>query len=587
MKFARFLPVLLTGRRAAAQDILDVANDAGLSTLLTALKVSGLEHKFDKPFWCGYFPSWCGEYTVFAPTEAAFAGLSAGTLERLLTDDFAPHLKDLLAYHAVDGAVRSGDIGDGDDVATLNGETVAASVDQRGAITLNGDASVVTADVEASNGVVHVVDRVLLPASATSNIAEVAAANGLDTLVALLSQVDLASFVSDPDKKLTVFAPTEEAFAALVADGFDASDDKAVADLLKYHVVEGSVVTQWELLKDRDDLVTVQGSPISVGFERLGRRKELKLNGEVGIAAADVLASNGIVHVVDRVLTPPAPLTDDIVAVASDNPDFSTLVEALAKADLVATLQGEGPFTVFAPTNAAFEKAGIVVDDLTSEQLAPVLLYHVLAGRVLEDQVASGIVRTNPLAPTNLLVDVRKSWFGSRHIRLNGGARVTSADVLASNGVVHVIDDVLLPPANIADLAGGVPDLSTLAGLLGDAGLASVLAGDGPFTVFAPSNDAFARLGDPGLTPEQLKSVLLYHVAAGNVPSSALPKRGDVDTLFAKGGDPQTVDVSVWWRRVHVKGDANAQAATVTTKDVLAANGVVHVIDEVLLPDLA
>lgn len=587
MKFGRFLPVLLAAHQAAAQDqdILDVAKGANLTTLVTALEAAGLDNLFDEPFWCSYFPSWCSQYTVFAPTEEAFAALPEGALDRLLSDDFAPHLHDLLAYHALEGAVASSDISDGDAIAALNEETIAASVDAGGAITLNGGASVVTADVEASNGVVHVVDEVLLPKSATSNIAEVAVASGLDTLVALLGQVGLDSFVSDATKKLTVFAPTEEAFAALVADGFDASDDEAVADLLRYHVVEGSVVTQWELLRDRD-VVTVQGSPISVELEGTGWRKELKLNGDAGIAAADVLASNGIVHVVNKVLMPPAPLTEDIVAVASGNEDFSTLVAALAKADLVDVLQGDGPFTVFAPTNQAFEQAGIVVEDLTKEELAPVLLYHVLAGRVLEDDITSGVVQTNPLDPANLLVRVFRSWWHNTQIRLNGDTRVISTDVLATNGVIHVIDDVLLPPKNVVDLAAGEPNLSTLVGLLADAGLDAVLSGDGPFTVFAPSDAAFERLGDPGLTDEQLKNVLLYHVVPGNVPSSALEK-GDVDTLFVQADIPQSVEIKLGWGRAYVKGDENAKAARVTTKDVVAANGVVHVIDEVLLPSLS
>ena len=312
MKFGRFLPVLLAAHQAAAQDqdVLDVAKGANLTTFVTALELAGLDELFDEPFWCSSFS--CYQYTVFAPTEEAFDALPEGALDRLLSDDFAPHLEDLLLYHALEGAVASSDISDGDAVAALNEETIAASVDAGGAVTLNGDASVVTADVEASNGVVHVVDEVLLPNSATSNIAEVAVASGLDTLVALLGQVGLDSFVSDATKKLTVFAPTEEAFAALVADGFDASDDEAVTDLIKYHVVEGSVETQWELLKGRKDLVTVQGSPISVKFEGKGLRRELKLNGDAGIAAADVLASNGIVHIVDKVLHPASTTTTEL-----------------------------------------------------------------------------------------------------------------------------------------------------------------------------------------------------------------------------------------------------------------------------------
>merc|ERR1712176_1271385 len=399
----------------------------------------------------------------------------------------------------------------------------------------------------------------------------------------------------------TVFAPTEDAFKALIDSGFDASDNDAVADLLKYHVVEGEVVTSWDLLKgsvwqDAEELVTVQGSAISADITGYRWNKELKLNGEVGIAAADVLASNGIVHVVDKVLMPPTP-PGDITEVAEEQ-GFSKLVSALTKAELADTLKGDGPFTVFAPTDEAFEKAGIDVDALTKEELAPVLLYHVLAGsEVLSTDLESGIVQTNPGNPTNLVVDVHKGWYRTK-IHLNDKAQVITADVLASNGVVHAIDSVLIPPKNIVELAAEVADLSTLSGLLADAGLDTALSGDGPFTVFAPNDKAFEVLGGADLTDEELKNVLLYHVTSGNVLSSELKDGQEVETLFAKaeGDVPQTFELSAerhwswqswkWMDQLLIRGDENEEGSKVTTRDVVAANGVVHVIDGVLVPTL-
>merc|ERR1712176_1214267 len=324
--------------------------------------------------------------------------------------------------------------------------------------------------------------------------------------------------------------------------------------------------------------------------------KELKLNGEVEIAAADVLASNGIVHVVDKVLTPPTP-PGDITGVAVEQ-GFSTLVSALTKAELANILKGDGPFTVFAPTDEAFEKAGIDVDALTKEELAPVLLYHVLAGsKVLLTDLESGIVQTNPENPMNLVVDVHKGWYRTK-IHLNDKAQVITAVVLASNGVVHAIDSVLIPPKNIVELAAEVDDLSTLSGLLADAGLNTALLGDGPFTVFAPTDKAFEVLGGADLTDEELKNVLLYHVTSGNVLSSELKDGQEVETLFAKaeGGVPQTLEVSAerhwswhswkWMDQLLIRGDENEERSEVTTRDVVAANGVVHVIDGVLVPTL-
>merc|ERR1712194_508138 len=194
-------------------------------------------------------------------------------------------------------------------------------------------------------------------------------------------------------------------------------------------------------------------------------------------------------------------------------------------------------------------KAGITSDyisDTPGPDLAPILLYHVLVdAKALADDITSGIIRTG-LAPTNLLVDVKNSWWHSQ-ISLNKETKVKATDVLASNGVIHVIDTVLLPPGNIVEVATDKSDtFSTLLELLTKQGvdLAETLEGDGPFTVFAPTNDAFEKLGEVDLTDEELTNVLLYHVVPDNVPLSALPE-GDVGTAFAKAGVSQTVDVSL------------------------------------------
>lgn len=192
-------------------------------------------------------------------------------------------------------------------------------------------------------------------------------------------------------------------------------------------------------------------------------------------------------------------------------------------------------------------------------------------------------MRTNPATPTNLLVDVYKGWHWS-WISLNGNVHVTKTDILASNGVIHAIDDVLAPPKNIVDLADEVPELSTLVTVLGEAGLVAALSEPGPFTVFAPENDAFDAL-DTVPDGDDLSNVLLYHVVEGNAPSSAL-EDGEVETLLT----PQTVEVDVrksWWHGgVFLTGAENDDEAKVTGKDFVAANGIVHVIDGVLLPTL-
>jgi len=557
---------------------------------------AGLVSALENPFYCRFIPWWCEELTVFAPTNDAFDNLPAGTLDRVLDEEFLPHLKDLLLYHVLDGEIVSSDITDGVVVETKNGETIVANVNGS-TITINTNSEVILPDVDASNGVVHAVNNVLLPNSATKNIVELAATEAdFSTFVSLLQseEVALEEFASDPDSVLTVFAPTNEAFQELIDGGFDPSDSTAVANLLKYHIIQDTIITSDEL--HPGDLTSVQGSDISVDI--VGNSwsgNEIELNGGVSIIKENILASNGIIHAIDTVLAvPDSP--GDVVSIALGNPDFSDLVSALTKADLVSTLQGDGPFTVLAPTNEAFLKAGIDVNTATREELTPILLYHVVEGRKILSEnldVGNTVVQTNPINPTNLVVDVRKSWFGSTHVTFNDDINVVAVDIIASNGVIHVIDNVLIPPDNIVDIASNNAEFSTLVSLLSTQGidLVSTLSGDGPFTVFAPTNDAFDRLGDVDLTTDELKNVLLYHVSPGNYRFSDIVKKDELDTAFESEGVAQMIEVIVhrfwvWITGVSVKGDANGGDSTVIVADILAANGFIHVIDEVLLPNL-
>jgi transforming growth factor-beta-induced protein len=271
--------------------------------------------------------------------------------------------------------------------------------------------------------------------------------------------------------------------------------------------------------------------------------------------------------------------TKNIVDVASADPDFSILVAALNKAGLANTLQGAGPFTVFAPTNEAFASLladlGISsLDDLSAETLKPILLYHVLSGKVLSTDLTDGYVNTLSSGPdqTRISLEVDK-----QNVRLNGSSSVTTADIMASNGVIHVIDKVLLPPT-VVGLAVNNSSFSILVEAVVKADLAGTLSGTGPFTVFAPTNEAFETLfmqlgvsGIADLTKDQLTPILLYHVVSGNVLSTQLTT-GDVNTL--NGSLLVNVGSSVT-----LNGSAKVILA-----DVQGTNGVVHAIDKVLLP---
>jgi uncharacterized surface protein with fasciclin (FAS1) repeats len=271
----------------------------------------------------------------------------------------------------------------------------------------------------------------------------------------------------------------------------------------------------------------------------------------------------------------------DVVSVAAGAGDFKTLSAAIEAAGLADALRGPGPFTVFAPTDAAF--AALPAGTLDSlllpenrERLVAILRHHVLSGRLRAADVV-GQSRLMTLGGQSLQVNVSDAGVQV------GGARVTTADIDASNGVIHVIDEVLLPAdrADIVDTAVGAGSFGTLVKAVQAAGLEEALRGAGPFTVFAPSDAAFAKL-DPAtlaslLEPrnrEKLAGILKFHVVAGAVESSGLKGTTRVKTL-----NGQELEIVARDGKVSVNG------AQVTGADVMAGNGVIHVIDAVLLPE--
>jgi transforming growth factor-beta-induced protein len=302
------------------------------------------------------------------------------------------------------------------------------------------------------------------------------------------------------------------------------------------------------------------------------------------VILTDIEASNGVIHVIDSVLLPPAEgamMDKTIVDVAVADGRFKTLVAALGAAGLVDTLKGAGPFTVFAPTDEAFSKlpAGTIDELLKPEnkqKLADILLYHVVAGKVM----AADVVKLTS-ASTVLGKDVTiKVDMGNVYVN---EAKVIITDIETSNGIIHVIDSVLLPPADktIVDVAVADGRFKTLVAALQAAGLVDTLKGAGPFTVFAPTDEAFAKLPagtiDTLLKPEnkqKLTDILLYHVVAGKVMAADVVKLTSASTVLGKD-----VTITVKDGKVFLNGTVQ-----VIITDIETSNGVIHVIDAVLLP---
>jgi len=285
-------------------------------------------------------------------------------------------------------------------------------------------------------------------------------------------------------------------------------------------------------------------------------------------------------------MTPPS--TNTITDIVSANNSFSLLKTAVVKADLATTLSGTGPFTVFAPSDTAFTGSGItsaVISSLPASQLSAILLYHTLPAKIMAADVPAG-PNAKVVTAGGDSVFVTKNAKG---VFVNG-IPVVQADIAADNGVIHAIARVLLPPAgNLVQVAQADSSLTYLVAAVlrastGSTNVADVLSAGGIFTVFAPTNDAFRAAGFPTIAsinaadPNTLTSILTYHVLSGRAFSSDLTEGAKPATL--NGG---TVTISLAGGAT-VKGNGNAGKSDIIATNIMASNGVVHKINQVLLP---
>lgn len=420
-------------------------------------------------------------------------------------------------------------------------------------------------------------------------IAELAIlSSDLTTLVQALDRAQLVTTLQGPGP-FTVFAPTNEAFDSfLAANNFDSLDDvptDVLTQVLLNHVVAGENFS--------DDLSTGYISSLSTAGPD-GRNLSLFVNIASGVSInnaevsePNVDASNGVIHVVDEVIGLPT-----IVDHAINNPDFSELVGALtANGNTTFTdlLSGTATnFTVFAPVNAAFT----TFTNPNSNDIDNILSYHVTSGTAaFSDALMNMYVST---AGTNSDGDALSQYINTDDgVTINGASNVAVADVVAVNGVVHAVDAVIDLPS-VVTFATADPNFSTLVQALTEltpsVDFASVLSsqdgnGDNPFTVFAPTNDAFAAITAPdeaGLIP-----VLQHHVIAGaNIRSTDLTADGTTTTPATLEGDTFTITLPGTEGNIaDVTDGAGNDGIGIIAVDVQANNGVIHVLNTVLLPD--
>lgn len=418
------------------------------------------------------------------------------------------------------------------------------------------------------------------------------ATEDLSNLVAALERANLVSALQ-ADGPFTVFAPTNAAFEAfLTANNFATLSDVPVdvlTQVLLNHVVQGEFTSGSLTTRYVSSLSTAGAGGNNLSLF-INTASGVTINGISDVVTADVDATNGVVHIVDAVIGLP-----NIVDHAEANPNLSELVGALTAGnnttftDLLSTATEE--FTVFAPVNAAF--TGFT--NPNGNDLANILSNHVIVGATaVSSGLSNSYVNT---AGTNTDGDALSLYINTDSgVTLNGTSSVAEADIIATNGVIHAVDAVIDIPT-VVTFATADPTFAPLVSALTDSRLTTdfvtVLNGDGPFTVFAPTDDAFAALLDALMVTDiseidaaTLEAVLLHHAVAGvnvrsgdltnpgNTPATTL--EGDDIIITLPGTDPNIADVT--------DGAGNTDIGIIAV-DVQAGNGVIHVLNKVLLPD--
>ncbi len=426
--------------------------------------------------------------------------------------------------------------------------------------------------------------EMLVPDTGNNIVSVLQSDEDFETLVTAIDAAGLTELLSSVND-FTLFAPNDAAFEALGTEAVNAliADPDTLKNILLYHVISGQSV-------DAATATGLAGNSVASANDAtlaISLDGDSLLINDATVTRADLDASNGIIHEIDKVLTPPEPTNGgeegagDMFAVIQDDGNFTTLTAALEAANLNTVLANtDKTYTLFAPNDAAFEALGTeTVNALLADtdRLTDILLYHVIADQSVDSATAIGLAGTSvPSANSDSLAI---SLSGSD--LLINDATVTRADVATSNGLVHEIDKVLLPPSDVDVVAtlANMPEYSTLVSLVQSADLAATLAdATKSYTVFAPTNEAFAALDATllaGLATDMaaLTTVLLGHTIEDTVNSSTAA------TLV--GQNITTLSGAEW--PVALTGDVlSIGGANVIEADVAASNGIIHGIDAVL-----
>ncbi|XP_057380925.1 transforming growth factor-beta-induced protein ig-h3-like isoform X2 [Daphnia carinata] len=561
-----------------------VLTNNGLTTLVDMVVKAGLADALSGP----------GPFTVFAPINNAFSAVDPSTLNAIMSDITV--LRQVIAYHVVESTLPAALFKNELTPLTASGESLRVNVYDSGdakTVTINGALKIRT--IEATNGIIHVINKVLIP-EPQSNIIEVLEKKGkFTTLLTALAVAGLTTTIQNAGP-FTLFAPTDDAFRSLPAGTLDSliTNREELKKVLLSHVASGTLYKRG-LSSGLVPVIAGGNVKAAVGFDGA-------MFGNAQMIETDLFASNGVIHVINSVIIQPVGQPPKAVfsqrAKAVDNQPsktpvnqqktrvartiasmlnengLTTLADLVVKVGLVNVLSQQGSFTLFAPTNDAFSALDSVTWNALLQDvnlLKRVLTYHIVPSAIPPASMKNELV-TNSLSGESLRIN---EYNNRKVVTVNGALKLKTLE--AENGIVYVIDKVLIPDNNksIVKVLETKGKFTTLMTALVVSGLKNHLDTAGPFTLFAPSDDAFKALPAGVLNslftnPSELQKVLLSHVIPTTVYSRGLSS-GHLN--LARGGK---VAVTVSQSGVKISN------ANVIEADLVAANGVIHVINNLI-----
>ncbi|XP_074958980.1 transforming growth factor-beta-induced protein ig-h3 [Phalacrocorax aristotelis] len=499
-----------------------------------------------------------GSFTIFAPSNEAWASLPAETLDSLVSN-VNIELLNALRYHMVNKRVLTDDLKHG---TTLNSMYQDLPIQihhyPNGIVTVNC-ARLLKADHHATNGVVHVIDKVI--ATTTNSIQQIIETEeSLETLRAAVAASDLNSLL-ESEGQYTLLAPTNEAFEKIPRETLNRilGDPEALRDLLNHHILKSAMCA--EAIIAGLTMETLEGTTLDVGCSG----EELTLNGKPIIANKDVLATNGVVHFVNELLIPDSAKT--LFELAQES-EVSKSMDLFRQAGLSSHLTGSEQVTLIAPVNDVFKDGlptvdsnmkNLLLNHIVNEQLSSKYLYHGQKLQTLGDKELRVFVYRNNLCIEN--------------------ACIAAHDKRGRFGTLLSVDKMLTPPSgSVMDVLKADHRFSTLVAAIQSAGLTENLNRPGTFTVFAPTNEAFRAMPQGELNKlmgnaKELANILKFHVADEILVSGAV---NALVRLKSMHGDK--LEVSVKNNIIHVNKEPVAES------DIMATNGVIYAVNSVLQP---